>query len=271
MKCDSTGEILATKRIYTRKNPNPNPPEVVEDPNNILRRSSNKIDKGTFHLQRSPSLPGKGIKSIDDNIFDEKFEKTVFTSKSSSYLSRVIFDRERLISFTTRSSSKFSKKHWEIFWRTLSFDFKKDLLNTESLKELDPLDFFIFDFVHQPSQSPSGLAFSQTQTTKGVHIPVTYSPTFVVPTPFVHIPYLFVSSILTHPMIVPNPPRIMVTMFAHLIFHAQLHDLPQGYFQIIKNFGAEGDITTQQHLDRFNDFVDFEEFDHEDAKMRLFA
>ena len=63
----------------------------------------------------------------------------------------------------------------------------------------------------------------------------------------------------------------MVTMFAHLIFHAQLHDLPQGYFQIIKNFGAEGDITTQQHLDRFNDFVDFEEFDHEDAKMRLFA
>ena len=33
----------------------------------------------------------------------------------------------------------------------------------------------------------------------------------------------------------------------------------------------EEDITTQQHLDRFNDFIDLKEVDHEDAKMRLFA
>ena len=63
----------------------------------------------------------------------------------------------------------------------------------------------------------------------------------------------------------------MASRFTPLSLHAQLHDLPQGYSQRIRTFGAEGDITTQQHLDKFNDFIDLEEVDHEDAKMRLFA
>ena len=36
-------------------------------------------------------------------------------------------------------------------------------------------------------------------------------------------------------------------------------------------YGAKGDISAQQHLDRFNDFCDLEEVDYEDAKMILFA
>lgn len=63
----------------------------------------------------------------------------------------------------------------------------------------------------------------------------------------------------------------MASRFTPLVLPTQLHDLPQGYSQIIRNFDAEGDITTQQHLDRFNDFVDLEEVDHEDAKMILFS
>lgn len=39
----------------------------------------------------------------------------------------------------------------------------------------------------------------------------------------------------------------------------------------MKQFGAEGDITTQQHLDIFLDFCDLEEVDYEDVKMHLFA
>ena len=97
---------MALKRICTRKNIDPNPPEVVEDTENILRKSSRKIDKGTFHLRRSLSLLEEGIQSIDDIIFDKKFEKTLFRSKYGSYLSHVIFDLERFISFTLRSSSK---------------------------------------------------------------------------------------------------------------------------------------------------------------------
>jgi hypothetical protein len=63
----------------------------------------------------------------------------------------------------------------------------------------------------------------------------------------------------------------MAAIFTPLVLPAQLHDFPQGYSQRIRTFGAEGDITTQQHLDRFNDFIDLEEVDDEDSKMRLFA
>jgi hypothetical protein len=66
----------------------------------------------------------------------------------------------------------------------------------------------------------------------------------------------------------------MVVRFSPLILPAQLHDLPQNYSERIKTYNTEGDITTQQHLDRFNDFIDFidlEEVDYEDAKMRLCA
>ena len=72
-------------------------------------------------------------------------------------------------------------------------------------------------------------------------------------------------------MIVPNPLGAMAIRFTPLVLLAQLHDLPQGYSQIIRTFDVEGDITTQQHLDRFNDFIDLEEVDHEDVKMRLFS
>ena len=64
----------------------------------------------------------------------------------------------------------------------------------------------------------------------------------------------------------------MATKFKPLTLNAQLHDLPQNYAQRIRCFGAvEGDVTIQQHLDRFNDFIDLEEVDYEDVKMRLFA
>jgi hypothetical protein len=43
--------------------------------------------------------------------------------------------------------------------------------------------------------------------------------------------------------------------FSPLVLPAQLHDLPQNYSEIIKTYNAKGDITTQQHLDRFNDFI----------------
>ena len=63
----------------------------------------------------------------------------------------------------------------------------------------------------------------------------------------------------------------MATRYAPLVLPTQLHNLPQTYAQRMKSFGNEGDVTTQQHLDRFIDFIDLEEVDHEDALMRLFA
>ena len=58
----------------------------------------------------------------------------------------------------------------------------------------------------------------------------------------------------------------MVARFAPLALPAQLHDLPIGYSQKISFYGAEGDVSAQQHIIRFNDFCDLEEVDHEDPR-----
>jgi hypothetical protein len=68
-----------------------------------------------------------------------------------------------------------------------------------------------------------------------------------------------------------NPPRVMAARFAPLSLPSQLHDFPQNYNKRIKLYDAEGNASAQNHLDWFNDFVDLEEVDHEDAKMRLFV
>jgi hypothetical protein len=68
-----------------------------------------------------------------------------------------------------------------------------------------------------------------------------------------------------------NPPRAMAARFTPLILPAQLHDLPQNYSQRIRLYDAEGNVSAEKHLDWFNDFVDLEEVDYADAKMRLFA
>ena len=67
-----------------------------------------------------------------------------------------------------------------------------------------------------------------------------------------------------------NPPRAMAAKFPPLALHAQLHDLPHNYAQRIKSYDAEENGSAEKHLDWFNDFVDLEEVDHEDAKIRLF-
>jgi hypothetical protein len=47
--------------------------------------------------------------------------------------------------------------------------------------------------------------------------------------------------------------------------------LPQNYSQRIRLYDAEGNVSAQRHLDWFNDFIDLEEVDYADEKMRLFV
>jgi len=68
-----------------------------------------------------------------------------------------------------------------------------------------------------------------------------------------------------------SPPKTMATRHAPLVLPAQLHDLSQNYNQSIKSYDVEENILAQRHLDWFNDFVDLEEVDDEDFKVRLFA
>jgi hypothetical protein len=70
---------------------------------------------------------------------------------------------------------------------------------------------------------------------------------------------------------IPNPPRVMAARFSPLVLPSQLHDFPQNYIQRINLYDVEGNVSSQRHLDWFNNFVDLEEVDYVDVKMRLFT
>ena len=63
----------------------------------------------------------------------------------------------------------------------------------------------------------------------------------------------------------------MASIFSPLAPPAQLHDLPQDCNLRIKLYDVEGNISSQKHLDWFNDFIDLEEVEFEDVNMRLFT
>jgi hypothetical protein len=63
----------------------------------------------------------------------------------------------------------------------------------------------------------------------------------------------------------------MASIFSPLILSTQLHDLPQYYNLRIKLYDVEGNISSQKHLDCFNDFIYLEEVYFEDVKMRYFT
>ena len=109
-KSDSTREILARKRIYARANPYPNPPIVFENPKRILRKSNSKVGKDTYQLYKSISLLAEGVDSIDEVIFNLKFEHTLFRSKSESDLSQIVLDPKIFSPITPKSFSNFYGK-----------------------------------------------------------------------------------------------------------------------------------------------------------------
>ena len=116
---------MAPKRIYRRANPYPNPPKEVENPEKILRKSSSKVGKETYQLHKSTSSPAKGVESVDEMIFDLKFERSLFKSKFESDLGQIVFNPKLLEPITPKSFSNLLAKDQKLFWDTLSPDLKK--------------------------------------------------------------------------------------------------------------------------------------------------
>ena len=63
----------------------------------------------------------------------------------------------------------------------------------------------------------------------------------------------------------------MATTFFSLDFPSVLQDLPHNFSHRISLFDGDGNFIDRQHMDRLDDFIDVEEVDYDDAKMRLFA
>ena len=75
-----------------------------------------------------------------------------------------------------------------------------------------------------------------------------------------------------NPPLAPNRPTpTEAARFAPLALPVVLHDLPLNYVQIISLYDGEGNVSAKYHVGKFDDFVDLEEVDYEDVKMRLFA
>ena len=116
-------EILASSRKrYTRRNPDPDPKTLVEDPERILKEKKQSDQSDLPIFQRSTSLVSDSIKILDSLKFDLKFEQSLFRSKSYSDLSEVVVDIPGLNTFVPKDFSGFVEKDICIFWDSLSKD-----------------------------------------------------------------------------------------------------------------------------------------------------
>ena len=117
---------MAPKKIYTRKNLDPNPIlEFVEDREKLLRKKKIQDDIDISLINRSISLPKEEVISVEYLEIDEKFKLSLFRSKSDSYLNQIVFDLERFNTVISSTSSNFSKEEKEEFWNSLSTRLKE--------------------------------------------------------------------------------------------------------------------------------------------------
>ena len=167
------------------------------------------------------------------------------------------------MTFIPKDFYSISKKNKQLFCDSLCEEIKKKLENIEIPRDSDPLDFLFqreIEFFSRYYQAFLSINFPEIlkeTVDKFDYIPIEVD---IYPKPHISI-LSFVQAF----------PTFMVDRYAPIVLPANLHPLPDKYAQRISQFGVDDDVTAQQHLDKFLDFVDLEEVDHEDAKMRLFS
>lgn len=83
---------MASQRNFTRGNPDPNPAELVFDPEKLLQKYRKKSESTISNFQKFGSFSDDEIVDIDNIGFDLKFEKSLFHSKYESDLKEIIPD-----------------------------------------------------------------------------------------------------------------------------------------------------------------------------------
>jgi hypothetical protein len=99
-------EILAPKKVHTRRNPDPEAAIPVSDPEKLVRRRKERPVTPVLHPDRYLSFPRDGLTSIEDLVFDVKFEQSLFRTKSESCLNETIFDEKRFQDLVLAASVK---------------------------------------------------------------------------------------------------------------------------------------------------------------------
>lgn len=79
------------------------------------------------------------------------------------------------------------------------------------------------------------------------------------------------SSFSATPTTIVHPPAMATpARYAPLVLPAVLHELSSKYAARIPTWGSDEEILAEEFVDRFSDFIDREEVDDKDVKLRLF-
>ena len=173
---------------------------------------------------------------MDGSKFDLKFEQSLFRSKSYSDLCEVVIDIPRWNTFVCKYFSGFSKKETCIFWDSLSKEVKRKLEYIKQHKDSSPLNFLLQKEIKRLSKDSQSITFVITSKEPNQQTPI-----------------------------------VMANKYIPLALPDVLNPMPDSYNQRIKQFGKDDDLTTQQHVDWFQDFTDLYEVYEDDVKMRLSA
>lgn len=98
---------MASQRIFTRVHPDPNPTEVVFDPEKLLQNYRKKPGPSTPYFQMFCSFYDEEVIDIDNIGFDLRFKQYLFHSKSKGDLKEVVPD---LTIFQSPINKDFSRK-----------------------------------------------------------------------------------------------------------------------------------------------------------------
>ena len=107
-----------------------------------------------------------------------------------------------------------------------SFDFDKEIDQSFPRSASETELCLVLTGPERPNTSRPAQQPSHPSSTPAVQNPVSYSTAFIPPL------------IPAYTVVFPNPPIVMATRFAPLVLPAQLHDLPLGYSQRIRTYGA---------------------------------
>jgi hypothetical protein len=191
--------LASSSKIYTRRNPDPDPHIPIEDPEKILKSRKQTNHPKTPILQRCISLSPELVKTMDGIKFDLKFEQSLFISKSDLDLSGVVMDIPGLNTFIPKDFTWFSKKVGCIFWDSLLEEVKGRLEYFDKHKGFSPLNFLLQKELEDLSKDNQ--SFSSVNSSKGPN---------------------------------QHTPTIMANKYAPLALPTSLNPMPDNYNQIIK-------------------------------------
>ena len=127
------------RRRYTRRNRDPNPPAIVDNPNTISRGTQgNSSQSGTpLHTR---ALSSEVLRSPKDKKFDDKIQEVLFRFESEKELTEIVLDLHRR---GIDTSALVTQKDKEEFWEAVTSELLLERESLDRLKELDPFEILL--------------------------------------------------------------------------------------------------------------------------------